>query len=695
MKYLDPEKTTFAVVVFIFLSLLFTYPTIVQLSTHLIGGTADGWQFPWNNYVFRERVLNGEDPYYTDSVFYPMGVSLILHGYTEFNDVIGLILHPFFNDVAVTNLMVIFATFLSGFGAYLLTRELTGSALAGLFAGIAFAFCPFRMLRIIGHIHMALTQFIPLAIWAMLKMAKTQNIKYAILTGLFFALACYCNYYFVIYLLIAFLLIVAYGLVRYKEWRTISFLRNLLISGAVAVLLLLPVAYHTYVLIKTGTAESYSGEEAFYTKNSADIGDYLRVAPLNRLILYELDKSPLIWPYSKVTSGLVVLLMFVPGIIFVFRKRPRYFGMLLFSGFFFFLLSLGPYLQITNSFRLPMPYNLISKMPILSHARSPERFGIMVNLTMAIVAGYSLSLISGKRNIAVCSVVFFLLLFELATIPYPMETFDPPQIFYQLAKNKGNTLLSLPFYAGNIRAKQYMRFQSVHEQRVMDGRVSRNPYPPIQYVKGIPITKTFHVMTIANKLDPNAIETDRKVAPLFRKLFRVRTIALYPPFSQSKPHQDYVKAVFPDSQLLSNEKQILVYNLPEQQIDSYSLSAKDSAILFFLLENWQIEHRTYRIICRTDDAKLLLPDLKSNEMLHLELMLRGNKMQSGEMNLQMQVGDQQVANNSLKPNFRSWQIKIPGDVVIKNGRIAQINIKKTTPDSIVELQSIGVEISRK
>jgi hypothetical protein len=695
VKYLAPEKTSFAVIVFIFLSLLFTYPTIVQLSTHLIGGTADGWQFPWNNYVFRERVLNGEDPYYTDEIFYPMGVSLILHGYTEFNDVIGLILHPFFNDVAVTNLMVIFATFLSGFGAYLLAKELTGSALAGLFAGIAFAFCPFRMLRIIGHIHMALTQFIPLAIWAMLKMPKTNNIKYPILTGIFFALGCYCNYYFVIYLLIAFLLIVAYGLVRYKEWRTILFLRNLFLSGAVAIFLLLPVAYHTYLLLKTGTSESYSGEEAFYVKNAADFADYLRVAPLNRAILYALDKNPLIWPYSKVTSGLVVLLMFIPGIIFVFRKRPRYFGALLFSGFIFFLLSLGPYFQITDSLRLPLPYNLISGMPILSHARSPERFGIMVNLTMAIVAGYALSFISGKRKIAICCVIFLLLLFELSTIPYPMEAFDPPKIFYQLAKNKGNTLLSLPFYAGNIRAKQYMRFQSVHQQRVMDGRVSRNPYPPIQYVKGIPITKTFHVMTIANKLDPKAIETDRIVAPLFRELFQVRTIALYPPFSQSQQHQDYVKTVFPDSKLLSSEKEILVYNLPEQQIDSYSLSIKDPAVLFFLLENWQIEHRTFRIVCRTDQAKLLLPDLKPDEVLHLDLMLRGNKMQSGEINLQMVVGDQQVATNSLKPNFRPWQIEIPGDVVIRHGRAAQLNIKKTNPDSITELQSIGVEISQR
>jgi hypothetical protein len=229
----------------------------------------------------------------------------------------------------------------------------------------------------------------------------------------------------------------------------------------------------------------------------------------------------------------------------------------------------------------------------------------------------------------------------------------------------------------------------------MDGRVSRNPYPPIQYVKGLPITRTFHVLTIANKMDPNAMDNDSKVAPLFRELFRVRTVALFPPFSQSQQIQDYVQTVFPDAQLLSTEKEILVYNLPEQEISSYSLSIKDPAILFFLLENWQIEHRTFRVVCRTDQAKLLLPDVKSDELLHLKLMLRGSKMKTGEMNLKMQVGDRFISSNSLKPNFRSWQLEIPGDVVTRHGRVAQININKSYADSIAELQSISVEISHK
>ena len=91
----------------------------------------------------------------------------------------------------------------------------------------------------------------------------------------------------------------------------------------------------------------------------------------------------------------------------------------------------------------------------------------------------------------------------------------------------------------------------------------------------------------------------------------------------------------------------------------------------------------------------MLPDLKADEILKLNLMLRGMKLKSGEINLQMQVGDYPVGHNSLKPNPHLWKLEIPGDVVAKHGRVAQIIIKKTFADSIVELQSIEVEISHK
>jgi hypothetical protein len=697
-KYFDPDKTSFAIVVLIFLTLLFTYPTIFQLSTHLIGGTADGWQFPWNNYIFRERLLHGQDPYFTDQVFYPVGVSLILHGYTEFNNVIGLALHPFFNDVAVTNLMVLLATFLSGLGVYLLTKELTGNSIAALFAAIAFAFCPFRLIRIIGHIHMALTQFLPLAIWAMIKMGKTQKLRYAIWSGVFFALACYCNYYFVIYLIIVFLLMIIYGMIRYPSWRSVLFFRNLVLSGVAAVILLLPVAYHTYAVLKSGQAASFSAEEAFYAKKAAHLWDYFRIAPLNQAILKSLGESPVIFPYSRVTSGWIVLLFFVPGLFFTLVKRPSYFGVLLFTGFVFFLLSLGPSIDINENYKFPLPYGLISGIPILSHVRIPDRFAIMVNLVMAVVAGYGLVYLSGKISEGARKFLylgaFSLLLIELAPFPFPMESFDPPKVFNELAKSEGKAMLSLPFYPGNIRAKLYMRFQSVHKQKLLDGRVSRNPWLPIQYVKDLPIAKTFRSITNGVRLRQDTIETDRVIAPFFRDFFQLRTIAVYPPFSYRPEDSRYIQTLFPDAKLLSDEKGILVYSLPETGISEFRCTKEDDAIRFFLLENWQIDRRIYQIVCRGYQTKLLLPAFDADQMT-VKLFMRTKKNRDNQPKLKFKIGENQIAEGSLTQQFHPVRVEIPGQILKNDGRILQIDIEKKYPETTVELHAIEVTSIRR
>lgn len=693
LQWFTPDQTGFAVLTLLFLSLLFTYPTIVQLSTHLIGGTADGWQFPWNNFIFRERVLDGKDPYFTDYVFYPAGVSLVLHGYTEFNDVLGILLSPFLNDVAVTNLMVILATFLSGMGMYLLAKDLTKSPVAALFAAIAFAFCPFRMIRIIGHIHMALTQFLPFAIWAFLKMGETRKLRYSFWTGLFFALACYCNYYYVVYLTLAFLFMLFYGWIRYPHWRTMLFLRSLILSGLWAVFFLLPVLFHVYTLVHTSTAGSYVGREEFFIKQSATLGQYLRISPLNTSIQNLLGESPFISPYSKITPGWTVLFLSFGGIVYAVRNRPRYSGILLFMGFGFFLLSLGPFFEIMDQIRLPLPYLLVMKIPFVNHVRIPERFAIMVNLAMAIAAAYFLKEIlmrlSRNSRKVLAAGIFALLLFELASFPYPMEAFDPPKIFYKLAQSEGKTMLSLPFYPGDIRAKNYMRYQLIHKKKLLDGRVSRNPWPPIHYVENIPIAKSFRSATMKGGRLQNE-EEDRKVAALFRQFFNVRYLTLYPPYGYRPEVRSYVQEVFPDAQLLSEEKNILVYELPGMESHSFRFTKKDPEILYFLFENWKVDRKGYRIVCYEDQAKLLFPDVRSGQKLIVKLVMRNRQPEISAVTLR--IGHHLISQGSLGSRLAPWKMEIPGNVLIRNGRIAQLDFQKRQADSAVELQSIELEI---
>jgi hypothetical protein len=484
-----------------------------------------------------------------------------------------------------------------------------------------------------------------------------------------------------------------YGFIRYKEWRTVAFVRNLILSGVVAVVLLSPVAYHTYLLLKSPTGSSFSAEEAFYTKNAAEITDYLRVAPLNRLVLRFLGNSPIISPYSRATPGWSVLMLFIPGLIFVMLKRPPKFGILLFLGLAFFLLSLGPTLSLTKNYRLPLPFQLISGIPILSHARIPDRFAIMVNLVMAIIAGYGLSLLAAKLSNsgrkAIYIGAFSLLLFELATIPFPMEAFDPPKVFYQLAQNKGNGMLSLPFYPGNIRAKLYMRFQSIHQQKLLDGRVSRNPWMPINYIKDLSIAKSFRAMTRGDAIKGEDVELDRQFAPLFREFFNLRSVAIYPPFSNREDIRKYVGTVFPDAKLLSDEKGIFVYELPRTQTDSFQYSKQDYGIRFFLLENWQFDRRSQQIVCRRNFAKILIPPVEADRVA-LKLFLRGK---GDESKVNFQIGDSFIAKELLKRQIHPVKMEIPSETLKSQGHILQLNLdgKNTT----MEIHGLEMKVVRK
>ncbi|HJZ13581.1 MAG TPA: glycosyltransferase family 39 protein, partial [Acidobacteriota bacterium] len=434
-RWFCPDSIGFVTFLLVLLTLIFSYPTIFHLATYLPCSHPDAWQFVWNIFNFRELITEGKDPYFTDYMFHPLGTSLLLHNYTEFNDVVGLFLSPFFNDVAITNLMGMLATISSGVGVYMLARHLSGNLVAAVFAAIAFAFSPFRMNRLTFQMHMALTQWIPFALLVFLKCSDTGKLRYALLTGLFFSLAYYCNPYFAVYLLIAFLLMLPCGLLLFPNWRRVTFLKHLVVAGIVAIVLLLPVALRFYKDYQEKTVYSYR----YKKEASARIQRYFQRGFMNRYLNDLLGQSHLNKmvgkitrerKYSDITPGWVALAVGLGWIYCVFRYRQKKLMMLSFVAFGFFLLSLGPIISVAST-ELRMPFYWYTKIPYINHARIPERFAIMVTLILSLTGAYLLALIiprlNGKKRGVMMAILFTLLLFELAPLPVSIKRFDPPK----------------------------------------------------------------------------------------------------------------------------------------------------------------------------------------------------------------------------------------------------------------------------
>ncbi len=110
-----------------FLALLLSWPVITVLGSR-VPGTAtwafDESTFVWNIWYFKHALLDlRTSPLHSALIWYPLGIDLILYTYNFFNALIALPLQLAFNLPTASNLSLLFATTLSGFGTYLLRLD--------------------------------------------------------------------------------------------------------------------------------------------------------------------------------------------------------------------------------------------------------------------------------------------------------------------------------------------------------------------------------------------------------------------------------------------------------------------------------------------------------------------------------------------------------------------------------------------
>ncbi len=671
-------RSAIVALVYMILTVALTYPLVFHLNDHLIGrGTADVWLFPWNNFIFKERILSGKDPYFTDRIFHPIGSSLLLHTNTEVNSVIGLILSPFLSELGQMNVGLLLSGFLSALGTYLLTLRLTGSFAGALFAGIAFAFCPFRITRYFGHINFALTQTLPFALWAFLRMAETKKFRYAFLTGLFFALTYYSNQYYMMFLIISFVFMTAYGLCRIPSWRTPQFFKNLCMSGFVAGILLSQVAWHFVQDKRDKVIAQHSDGGGLAAKGSADLGDYFIAGPMagNAAKIYGTKYAG---PHYKVTTGFITLALAIGGLAFAIRQRNQPSILVGLLGILFLLITLGPFVDIGN-YRLPLPYAVLMKIPYMNHVRLPYRAAPMVALSFAVMAGFGISILIRFRKRWRNGIVAFLfcaLLFELSQVPLKLSKFDVPEVYYRIQTMADGTMLTLPFDNNVANAAHQMKYQIVHQKDLLNGRIARATPVRSQeaYLRRIPIARSFESVTRTRgrKEILQNVDHDRKAAPAFRQFFNVRYLAIHDRYAASPDVQQYVSAVFPDAHLLYEKRDVRVYELPAIPAPE-EIKPDHKSLQFYLFSGWRPRPRKFAV-CVESVGKLLLPDIAANQTLTIEMRIRSRNPAMKDGKALIKLKEKILTEVPLKEKFERVKLSIRGQEILNGRRLLKIEL---------------------
>ena len=261
-----------------------------------IPGTAtwafDESTFAWNIWYFKHALLDlGSSPLHTELIWFPLGIDLILYTYNFLNAILGLPLLLALNLPMASNLMVLLATTLSGFGTYLLVLDLLvhsehGRAdvgrirLAAFMAGVIYAFASNRAIyAALGHYDMVTTQWMPFYALYLFRTLRRPTLRNGALAGFFFALAALSEMIFASFLGLFSLIVLVVSWRRLPDRK--GALKALGAAAVIAILLWSPVlipivrefAKGNYAL--TGWGES--------VKLSADVAGLVAPTDLNPL----------------------------------------------------------------------------------------------------------------------------------------------------------------------------------------------------------------------------------------------------------------------------------------------------------------------------------------------------------------------------------------------------------------------------
>ncbi|HSY51721.1 MAG TPA: hypothetical protein VLC46_23155 [Thermoanaerobaculia bacterium] len=168
---------------FLLFTIVLTWPMAVRLNTttaYLGDPLLNTWILDWDLY----SITNAPSHIYDANIFYPSKQPL---AYSENLFGIAIVALPFyllgFTPLAIHNIAFLLGFAFSGYGAFVLGRTLTRSAVAGLVAGILYSFSNFQT------DHFALLQFVwsgwmPMMLAALLHYWRRPTIRNAILYGL-------------------------------------------------------------------------------------------------------------------------------------------------------------------------------------------------------------------------------------------------------------------------------------------------------------------------------------------------------------------------------------------------------------------------------------------------------------------------------------------------------------------------------
>jgi hypothetical protein len=527
-----------ALLLYSVLSVILTYPVIRDPWHAVPSDLGDPllilWILGWG---FHNGLRFGAHEFWQANIFYPAPDVLAYSEHLFSSALLGLPVYLFSHSLILTyNFLFLSSFVLSGWGVYLLVRDLTEREAPALVCGLIFAFFPFRFAHL-PHLQLLTAQWIPFVFLFLNRFLKQGAYRQVLLFTLFYLLQALACGYYALFTSLFVALFIGYHFLTERDLLRWELGRKLLISVFIILLCAGPFFY-PYIRAKRLYAHSRSVGETI--EFSANLTSYICAPPINKIW------GPITQQFNKVEGqlhpGLTLIVLAAVGVVLSLKRdrlapsQRRMAGFALLTALSALVLSLGPRIQVLG-FSLPGPYFLVYKLvPGFDGVRVPARFALFFVFGAVLLAGYAIpAIMTRTRNPRLVALIIgTLVLVEYFSVPIPVVMVpgkgEPLPVYQWLGGQPGNLpTLELPIRGLNV---EYNYFSVFHGKDLVNGYSGYFPpwYRPLQTLLEVFPTGDAldfleeigvrFVIVHTDRLDPEANESISSASSRFKNRLR-------------------------------------------------------------------------------------------------------------------------------------------------------------------------------
>jgi hypothetical protein len=457
-----PRAAAAVLLTYVALTIVVTYPQVLSMGTAVPYHT-DPYFSMWRLGWVAHAIVHSPTTLFDANIFYPEHHTL---AYSDAMLLPGVVLAPLFwahvNPVAIYNCALLAAFAISGVSAFALARHLTGNTIAALIGGAIYAFAPYRFGHYM-HLELQIVFWCPIALLLIHKLLSSGSVRDGVLLGATIGAQVLCSIYTGIFLVMYCVVFApcVWMAAGAQVWR--RHILALVAGAAVTTLLVLPYA-PAYLGARNSVGTRSLEEVGRY---SATVRNYVAAPAMNRIYGWTAISDPLAADEMNLFPGIAAVALAMLGIA-VGRSRVRlaYVAGLVFA----IAISAG-----THGLIFPW---LFEHVPLFRGLRSPARFAVFVNLSLAVLSAYGAAFLlermrSQRAQRVLAGVISAAVIVEYASAPSLSAAPAPTRVDAQLAQKPPSVIVELPLVSDKgvwLSLDFIYMYQSLaHFQRMLNG----------------------------------------------------------------------------------------------------------------------------------------------------------------------------------------------------------------------------------